>query len=416
METRPPTIVQMLDRGGVRAVVLRAAALPLDRLRRPDPAQARRATASTSRSTRRPSSRSSPTSASPASRSARSRRSSSTTDGSAIATLEIDSEFAPIPEDTQAILRQKTLLGETYVELTPGSPGNPADSGDELGAQGATTDTDTTSTGFVPEGGSLDPAQVSEAVQLDEIFRTFDDGDPRRVPDLDAGGRRRSQGPRRRPQRRARKPRAVRRRGQRAAHDPRLPAARDAPVRAQHGRGLRGAQRAQGPAPGPDPQHRGGLLDDGGAQRGPPGGLHRLPDVPRRVAPDARAPRALRDRHRPADPAAAPRRRGADPDPDRPRPPRPRARGLLQGPAAGGARVEEGLRRAPGRALQPASAGAHAARPVAGPTSTRSSRRSTTTAARSPRSSRTYRRRPTPPTAARRRATCRPATCAPRLR
>ena len=95
--------------------------------------------------------------------------------GSAIATLEIDSEFAPIPEDSQAILRQKTLLGETYVELTPGTPGNPADSGDELGAQGATTDTDTTSTGFVPEGGSLDPAQVSEAVQLDEIFRTFDE-------------------------------------------------------------------------------------------------------------------------------------------------------------------------------------------------------------------------------------------------
>jgi phospholipid/cholesterol/gamma-HCH transport system substrate-binding protein len=95
--------------------------------------------------------------------------------GSAVATLEIDSEFAPIPEDSQAILRQKTLLGETYVELTPGSPGNPADSGDDLGAQGATTDTDADGTDFVPEGGTLDPAQVSEAVQLDEIFRTFDE-------------------------------------------------------------------------------------------------------------------------------------------------------------------------------------------------------------------------------------------------
>jgi phospholipid/cholesterol/gamma-HCH transport system substrate-binding protein len=96
-------------------------------------------------------------------------------EGSAVATLEIDSEFAPIPQDTRAILRQKTLLGETYVELTPGSPGNPSDSGEDLGAQGATTDTDATATEFVPEGGALDSAQVSEAVQLDEIFRTFDE-------------------------------------------------------------------------------------------------------------------------------------------------------------------------------------------------------------------------------------------------
>ncbi len=36
------------------------------------------------------------------------------------AELELDSEFAPVPKDTKAILRQKTLLGETYVELTPG--------------------------------------------------------------------------------------------------------------------------------------------------------------------------------------------------------------------------------------------------------------------------------------------------------
>ena len=36
------------------------------------------------------------------------------------ATIEIDSKYAPIPRDTRAILRQKTLLGETYVELTPG--------------------------------------------------------------------------------------------------------------------------------------------------------------------------------------------------------------------------------------------------------------------------------------------------------
>ena len=95
--------------------------------------------------------------------------------GSALATIEIDGEFAPIPDDSQAILRQKTLLGETYVELTPGSPGNPAESGDELDAQSATTDAGAEGADFLPEGGTLDPAQVSEAVQLDEIFRTFDE-------------------------------------------------------------------------------------------------------------------------------------------------------------------------------------------------------------------------------------------------
>jgi virulence factor Mce-like protein len=72
--------------------------------------------------------------------------------GTATATIEIDSSVAPIPEDTRAILRQKTLLGEAYVELTPGD--EQADS--------------------LPEDATLPRAQVSDAVQLDEIFRTFD--------------------------------------------------------------------------------------------------------------------------------------------------------------------------------------------------------------------------------------------------
>ncbi|MGH2966443.1 MAG: MlaD family protein [Solirubrobacterales bacterium] len=72
-------------------------------------------------------------------------------DGRADATIEVDSQYAPIPDDTRAILRSKTLLGETYVELTPGSKSVPT----------------------LPEGGTLPTAQVSQAVQLDEIFRTF---------------------------------------------------------------------------------------------------------------------------------------------------------------------------------------------------------------------------------------------------
>ena len=37
-----------------------------------------------------------------------------------VATVEIERRYAPLRSDARAILRQKTLLGETYVELTPG--------------------------------------------------------------------------------------------------------------------------------------------------------------------------------------------------------------------------------------------------------------------------------------------------------
>src|SRR3954452_18419218 len=37
------------------------------------------------------------------------------------AEIEVQPRYAPIPRDTKAILRQKTLLGETYVQLSPGN-------------------------------------------------------------------------------------------------------------------------------------------------------------------------------------------------------------------------------------------------------------------------------------------------------
>jgi phospholipid/cholesterol/gamma-HCH transport system substrate-binding protein len=83
-------------------------------------------------------------------------------EGLADAEIEIQERYAPIADDTRAILRQKTLLGETYVELTPGSE-----------------DASPIPENALPEGGALPPAQVSDAVQLDEIFRTFDE--PTRV-------------------------------------------------------------------------------------------------------------------------------------------------------------------------------------------------------------------------------------------
>jgi phospholipid/cholesterol/gamma-HCH transport system substrate-binding protein len=67
-------------------------------------------------------------------------------------TLEIDPKYAPLPTDTRAILRQKTLLGETYVELTPGSSSAPK----------------------IKDGGTLARGQVASTVELDEIFRSFD--------------------------------------------------------------------------------------------------------------------------------------------------------------------------------------------------------------------------------------------------
>jgi virulence factor Mce-like protein len=65
--------------------------------------------------------------------------------------LEIDSKFAPLRSDTKAIMRQKSLLGETYVELTPGS-----------------------SKKTIPEGGRLPDGQVAPTVELDEIFQALD--------------------------------------------------------------------------------------------------------------------------------------------------------------------------------------------------------------------------------------------------
>jgi virulence factor Mce-like protein len=72
--------------------------------------------------------------------------------GRSDATIELKPEYAPLPADAKAILRQKTLLGETYVELTPG-----------------------TGTGKkLPDGGRLATGQVADTVELDEILRAFD--------------------------------------------------------------------------------------------------------------------------------------------------------------------------------------------------------------------------------------------------
>jgi phospholipid/cholesterol/gamma-HCH transport system substrate-binding protein len=67
-------------------------------------------------------------------------------------TLQLDTKYTPIRKDTRAILRTKTILGETYIQLIPGSPNSPP----------------------IPDGGSISRSQVLPTVQLSDIFNALD--------------------------------------------------------------------------------------------------------------------------------------------------------------------------------------------------------------------------------------------------
>jgi phospholipid/cholesterol/gamma-HCH transport system substrate-binding protein len=69
-----------------------------------------------------------------------------------VATIQMANKFAPIHSDARAILRQKTILGETYVQLTPGTPHSP----------------------MLKDGALLARSNVTSAVQLDQIFDALD--------------------------------------------------------------------------------------------------------------------------------------------------------------------------------------------------------------------------------------------------
>ena len=89
-----------------------------------------------------------------------------------IVEVQLDEPYAPIPKDTHAILRQKTLLGETYLELTPGNKTR-RDAGGRRAAG---------------------ERQVEDTVELDEIFTAFDPETRQAfrdwVKELDGGDRR----------------------------------------------------------------------------------------------------------------------------------------------------------------------------------------------------------------------------------
>jgi virulence factor Mce-like protein len=73
-------------------------------------------------------------------------------DNRTVATLRIRSEYAPVRRDARAILRTKTILGETYVQLIPGSPNAPP----------------------IRDGGTLPISRVLPTVQLSDIFNALD--------------------------------------------------------------------------------------------------------------------------------------------------------------------------------------------------------------------------------------------------
>ncbi len=66
--------------------------------------------------------------------------------------IELEPRYAPLRSDARAILRQKTLLGETYVEMT-------------LGSKTAKP---------IAENGRLRDGQVADSVDFDELLDTFD--------------------------------------------------------------------------------------------------------------------------------------------------------------------------------------------------------------------------------------------------
>ena len=211
--------------------------------------------------------------------------------GYAEATVEVEPRYAPMPADTRAILRQKTLLGETYVELSPGSSEGPSAARGRRPAAGA---------------GLRVGAARRDLPRLRHPHS-------RRLPGLDAGTGRGVPGSRRRLLGRDREPR--RRSPTSSSARCGCSTAQDAAVTRfvrDGGEVFAALSERQGQLRGLIENANDRLRDDRGAQRGPGDGVHDLPDLPARVADDPEPPRAVRDRHRSGGHGAAPDRARAD--------------------------------------------------------------------------------------------------------
>jgi phospholipid/cholesterol/gamma-HCH transport system substrate-binding protein len=73
-------------------------------------------------------------------------------ESSTLAVIQIDPAYVPIPRDARAIIRTKTPLGESYVELTPGTPGSPP----------------------LRDGARLPSDQVASTEQISDLLGTLD--------------------------------------------------------------------------------------------------------------------------------------------------------------------------------------------------------------------------------------------------
>lgn len=76
----------------------------------------------------------------------------STRGNTAVLQLQLDAGHAPVYRDARILVRTKTLIGENYVALDPGSPAG----------------------GRIASGGTLDLRQAGQAVQLDQILSSLD--------------------------------------------------------------------------------------------------------------------------------------------------------------------------------------------------------------------------------------------------
>ncbi|WP_026910978.1 MlaD family protein [Patulibacter minatonensis] len=77
--------------------------------------------------------------------------------GKARVTMKIDPKFAPLPQDTRATLRTKTLVGETFVDLSFGSRKD-----------------QTVKKTFIADGGTIPARNIQPTVELDQILDAFD--------------------------------------------------------------------------------------------------------------------------------------------------------------------------------------------------------------------------------------------------
>ncbi|HWH44001.1 MAG TPA: MlaD family protein [Thermoleophilaceae bacterium] len=72
--------------------------------------------------------------------------------GSVVVRIELEGEYAPVRRDARLRVRTKTLVGESYIAITPGTARAPE----------------------VADGGTLPLTQTDESVQLDQIYSAFD--------------------------------------------------------------------------------------------------------------------------------------------------------------------------------------------------------------------------------------------------